>query len=213
MTDYKGVIFDLDGTLIDTMDIWKDIDKEFLSKRGIDVPDDYMEAISHLGGYDTAIYTIDRFNLSDTPEKLIQEWVEMAIDKYPLVNTKPGAEEYINYLCANGIKIAVATATEPEIADAGIKFRSFARDISCIVTTSQVKKGKTHPDIYFECLSRLGLPKEECIVFEDVLAAAKTAKDAGFRVVGMYDKHSESAKEQIKALCDKYIYDFREMLK
>lgn len=212
MLDYKGVIFDLDGTLIDTMSIWREIDIEFLAKRGIEVPDDYMEKISHLGGYATAVYTIERFSLEDTPETLISEWVNMAIEKYPHASLKPGAEEYIEYLRENNIKIIIATATEPEIASAGISCRSFADYVSEIVTTSEVKHGKAYPDIYLECASRLGLMPSECIVFEDVLTAVKTAKSAGFKVIGMYDTFSENNREKIISESDGYIFSFKEMI-
>ena len=148
MTEYKGVIFDLDGTLIDSMHIWQKIDIDFLARRGIDVPDDYMNAISHMGAFDTALYTIKRFNLNDTPQELIEEWVSMALKEYGNSKLKNGAEEYIGFLKKRNIKIAVATATEPEIAKEALKNRSFKKDICSVVTVSEVKRGKGYPEIY-----------------------------------------------------------------
>ncbi len=212
MTEYKGVIFDLDGTLIDSMHIWQKIDVDFLARRGIVVPDDYMNAISHMGAYDTALYTIKRFNLNDTPEELIKEWVSMALKEYGNSKLKNGAEEYIAFLNKNNIKIAVATATEPEIAVEALKNRSFKKDICAVVTVSEVKRGKGYPDIYLKCAEKLGLLPNECIVFEDILMGIKGAKTGGFYTVGVYEKCSESNMEEIKKLCDRYIYDFKEMI-
>lgn len=212
MPCYKGVIFDLDGTLADSMNIWKKIDVDFLAKRGIAVPDDYMHAIAHLGSYETALYTIERFKLSDTPEQLIAEWVEMANEAYRHASLKPGAEEFLSYLKYNNIKIAIATATELELVKTFLKARGIYELISYIVTIGDVKRGKEFPDIYFKCCELMELAYTDCIVFEDILIAVKGAKYGGFYVVGMYDSCSDKDTEQIKECCDKFIYNFTEML-
>ena len=106
MKQYKGAIFDLDGTLLDSMRVWEDIDVAFLKKRGLEVPPDYQEAITPLGFLEAARYTIRRFGFPETPEELIQEWHQMAVDAYTYeVELKDGAAEYLRYLKEKGIRL------------------------------------------------------------------------------------------------------------
>ena len=107
----KGAIFDLDGTLLDSMGVWDQVDIDFLSKRGIDVPDDYMTKVAAMQFRQIAEYTIARFDLSDTPEELMDEWDHMARVMYStVVEAKPYAREYLAQLKGSGAKLAVATS-------------------------------------------------------------------------------------------------------
>lgn len=212
MTNFKGAIFDMDGTLLDSMGLWSDIDREFLAKRGIDVPSDYLQAVIYLGAMGTALYTIDRFNLSDTPEGLIAEWNSMAAEKYKTIPEKPGALEYLEYLNGKGVQIALATATDIKLVNAALEDRKLNSYIGSITTVPEVGIGKESPDIYLKACEKMNLKPSECIVFEDILIGIQTAKKAGFAAVAMHDDFSGNNERQIRLTADKYISDFREMM-
>lgn len=202
----KGAIFDLDGTLLDSMWIWADIDKRFLSRRGIEVPPDYMAEVGAMEYRRAAEYTIARFGLSDTPEDLMKEWSDMAVGAYAKeLKLKPEIEKVLTELKSQGIKMAVCTSATPEMCLPALKNNGVAELFDAVVTTWEIGKGKQFPDVYLAAADRLSLPPAECVVFEDTLRAVKTAKNAGFYTIGVYDKFSHSDREQIKNIADDYI--------
>ena len=201
----KGAIFDLDGTILDSLWIWADIDERFLSKRGIAVPPDYMEAVCAMEYRQTAEYTIARFNLKDAPEDLMREWDEMAVSAYQTeLELKPGVKECLSDLKRKNIKLAVATSATPEMCLPALKRNGVMDMFDAIVTTQAVGKGKAHPDVYLAAAKRLGVAVGECAVFEDAILAIKTAKNSGFYTVGVYDSFSRDENE-IKRVADKFI--------
>ncbi len=215
MNQFKGAIFDLDGTLLDSMWIWDRIDQEFLAKRGIaEVPADYQETIATFGAEKTAVYTIERFGLDDSPEDLVQEWLDMAADYYAnRLLLKDGAYEYLCRLSEKEIPMAVATSSDIALVQPALERTGVLPLLHTVITVKEAGRGKMFPDIYLQAAERLGCSPGECLVFEDVLEAAETAKKAGFPVVGVAeDRCPADSAELLKQRADYYIDSFWDLM-
>lgn len=213
LNNIKAAIFDLDGTLINSMGIWGKIDVDFLEKRGLEVPSDLREHIEHLSFIDTAKYFKNRFGLNETIEDIMAEWNDMAYYEYThTVRLKPGAKEYLDCLKARGIKIALATSNSHVLLEAVLRNNEVFEYFESITTTIEVDRGKNHPDIYLLSSQKLGVLPEECIVFEDILPAVTGAKSAGMRVVGICDIHSKHQWEDIAKTADYFVHEYKELI-
>lgn len=214
LKNVKAAIFDMDGTLIDSMWVWKTVDVEYLKKRNIEVPSDLRENIEHLSFSETAKYFKERFNLNESIEEITNEWNCIALKEYTSnVKLKSGAKKFLDLLKSNRIKIGLATSNCDMLLEVALKNNSIYDYFDCITTTNEVDRGKNFPDVYLLCAEKLGVNPNECIVFEDILPAVIGAKAAGMKVVGVHDLYSESQKEDIERLADIYIFKYDELTK
>ncbi|WP_373897379.1 HAD family hydrolase [Haloimpatiens sp. FM7315] len=213
LNNIKAAIFDMDGTLIDSMWIWSKIDTDYLTKRNISVPNDLKGSIEHLTFEETANYFKNRFNLKDSVNDIMQEWNDMAYNEYKFnVDLKPGAKEYLNMLKAMNIKIALATSNNKLLMEMALKKNCIYDYFDAISTTDEVTRGKAFPDIYLLTANKLNIAPCNCIVFEDILPAVKGAKLAGMKVVAIHDTFSENQKKELIKKADKYILNYHEIL-
>ncbi len=213
MEGKKAALFDMDGTLIDSMGIWGDIDVEFLGERGIEVPPTLQQGIEGMSFSETAQYFKKTFDLTETEEELKAIWNEMAYEKYrTVVPLKPGAGEFIRWLKANGYATAVCTSNSRELIDMIVEHKGLASDIDFVVTACEVNAGKPAPDIYLHAAKVLGVKPEECIVFEDIPAGLLAGQRAGMQTCAVEDVYSEYCMEEKRQLADFVIHDFEELM-
>lgn len=212
MNNFKGAIFDLDGTVLDSMALWHKVDIAFFNSRNMPIPDGYIQAISPLGTYNAAVYTKETYNIKESVEEIIAEWGVLAKQEYSQnVKLKPNAKEYIISLKEKGFRLAVATASDMELFSPCLKKNGIFDLFDEYTFVNEVGRGKSFPDIYLRTAEKLSLKPEECIVFEDILTGITSAKSVGFYCVGMYDESSEKDTKKIKEISHKFIYDFKEM--
>lgn len=212
MNNFKGVIFDMDGTILDSISVWDKIDVDFLSARGVEVPEDYARTVSTMTGEECAKYTIARFNLSDTVETLTSEWDERALFEYSHnLKLKKGAREYIKSLKERGVKIALATSSSKTLYTAAMKNTGVYDYFDAFISTDETGISKRDPHVYIYAAQMLGLDITDCIIFEDVPTAVKTAKSTGAAVVCVWDERWDAFKDEMKIIADRYIKSFEEM--
>lgn len=214
MRDVDAVIFDFDGTLADSMWVWDEVDRVFLTRRGIPFTDEFGEMIAVLGLELGADFAIEHFGLDESPESIIEEWKSLAEESYAThVMLKPGAFEYLRHCKEQGMPLAIATSLqrhllEPALANNGV-LDLF--DAICVCDELQCG-GKSNPGVYLEAARRLGVPAERCAIFEDVATAARSAKETGAYVIGVYDEHKQQATDELRAVVDHFIMDYADLL-
>lgn len=210
---YKAIIFDLDGTLVDSMWIWKQIDIDFLAARGIPLPSDLQREIEGMSFSETAEYFKKRFNLSENAEDIKAEWVRDSTHHYfsnaPL---KAGVVEFLEKATSMGMKLGIATSNSKELAQGILKHHGVLHHFDTIRTSCEVESSKPSPDVYLLAAKDLNVDPTECIAFEDTLAGTTSAFRAKMCVYGIKDPTSLDNIEEISLFVEKMLEDFHEAL-
>ncbi|MBQ9624518.1 MAG: HAD family phosphatase, partial [Clostridia bacterium] len=197
-TDIKGVIFDLDGTIVDSMGMWHNLDKEFIISQGVEYKPEYSKGIAGMTLTQAAEYYIETLHLQKTVPQLLNEWNGIISEWYHnKLTIKKDIDRLIKKWSGEGKRMCVATLTEKNLAEVVLERHGLLDNMEFIMTVSEVGKSKKHPDIYLRCAQDLGFKPEECVVLEDTLHAMKSAKSAGFRVFAVDEptaEHKEDSK-------------------
>lgn len=213
-TKIEAAIFDLDGTLADSMNVWGHIDAEFFDSHGIAMPSDYKAAICSMGFPQAAAYTKRRFCLAETVDEIIAQWLALARHEYAdNIQLKKGAGEFLTALHLHGVKLGLATASGSELFEPLLKRHGVYGYFDAFVTTAQAGRDKNYPDVYLLCAKYLCCEPCRCMVFEDLLPGVLTAKSVGMKVTGVFDASSLSAQQKIESSADFYIKDFKDALR
>lgn len=209
----QAVIFDLDGTLVDSMWMWKAIDMEYLGRFGYGCPEDLQKSIEGMSFTETAVYFKKRFMLEDPIEQIKKDWTDMSIDKYRHeVPLKPGANAFLEYAASLNLPMGIATSNSREIVDVVLNALGIGQFFCNITTSCEVSRGKPAPDVYLKAARHLNVSPNACLVFEDVPAGICAGKAAGMTVIAVEDEFSREMREEKISLADYFVEDFYALL-
>ncbi|MCI8637923.1 MAG: HAD family phosphatase [Coprococcus sp.] len=213
LKNIDAILFDMDGTLVDSMWVWSSVDEDYIEKYNLTVPEDFLQQMEGKSFTETAQYYLDVFpTIPLTLEELKKEWCEMALDKYIHdVQMKDGAEQFIRRAHGLGIRLGIATSNDRTLAQQTLEARGISQFFDVISTSCEVKKGKPAPDVYLEAAKRLGVAPEKCLVFEDVPMGILAGKNAGMKVCAVDDDFSRCQEARKKELADYYICSYDEI--
>ena len=211
--DIDAVIFDMDGTIIDSMHVWRDIDIEYFEKYGKVLPDTYQKDIEGFSVIETARYTKETFGFEDSIEDMMQEWNDMAHEHYKhRIPLKPNVLKFMQRLKSNGIKMGIATSNSGYLFEAFAVSNKLYDYIECAVTGEDVTNGKPNPECYLKVSDKLKVEPSRCLVFEDICMGLKAGISAGMKTVAVYDDFSASQWREKIALADYYIESYEELV-
>lgn len=209
----EAVIFDLDGTVVDSMWVWPKVDIEFLGQRGMELPDDLQTALDGKSFYESALYMKNRFGLEEPEEELMDIWNHMAMDMYVnKVKIKEYVEEFLKALKQKGIKTGIASSNSEVLVKATLQANGILKYFDSVHTANEVAQGKPAPDIYLLVADDLQVKPENCLIFEDIVMGILAGKNAGMKTCAIYDEYSSYDDERKEEIADYYIHSYKELL-
>lgn len=205
--DKKFAIFDMDGTLVDSMGFWKDLATEYLRSKGVqEIPADILEQIKPMTMSESAALFRSEFGLSGDIEA---EMNAMMDDHYRRdIPLKPGVSAYLRNLLERGVRMCVASATAEPLMAACLSRLGVLPCFDFLLSCESVGVGKNSPPVFLEAIRRLGAEVSETAVYEDALYAVRTAKNAGFHVVGVFDASADW--EAVRSIADETIFNWED---
>lgn len=208
----QSAIFDMDGTLLDSMHIWNHLGADLLRNLGCEPRPDLEEHLKVLTLRQGAAYCREAYQLAQPVEEIVRLLEMQVHDFYHYeVLAKPGVDKFLSLLKMEGVWMYVATATDRPLAEAALRHAGIDGYFRGILTCQEVGKGKDDPEVFERAMRRLRSTKKDTIIFEDALHAIQTAKAAGFRVAAVYDPSAEEDQDAIRRLADYYIRSYEEM--
>ena len=214
LKNIEAIIFDLDGSLVDSMWIWPEVDEEYFVKYGLTKPEGFYEEMEGKSYTEVAQLYLDTFpQLPCTIDEIKQEWNDMTYEKYCTeVPLKPGAREMIETLYAQGVRFGIASSNSIDLVKAVIRALGVEQYFDSIHTSCEVRTGKPAPDVYLLAARDLQIAPEHCLVFEDVPMGILAGKNAGMRVCAVDDRFSKNLEEKKRSLADYYIKDYYDII-
>ena len=204
----SGIIFDADGTLLNSMPIWDDLGARYLKGLGIETKPGLSEILICMSLEESAAYMKKTYSLPQTVEE-IRRGVQARLDDFYVneVQPKPGAGEYLCALHSRKLPMMIATSSSRYHIEEAMKRLGFMDYFVGIVTSEEVGAGKNRPDIYLKCAEVMGLHPSRVCVFEDVIHAVRTANAAGFPTAGVYDAASAEDTVDMRTECSIWLHD------
>lgn len=205
-------VFDLDGTLLDSNHVWTRVDEEFLARRGRTPTKEYLDFVAHAIYPTAARFTKEYYRLDDSEEAIMDGWTALAREAYQFhAPLKEGAGEYLSRCAARGEKLALFTASAPELCHLALRRHDLERFFDRIVFAQDLGLEKRDPRAFTALMEALEVKPEECVLFDDSPRSCRAAKDTGLWVVGVYDSFFADDEEEVRASSHRYIRGFWEL--
>ena len=198
--DIKGIIFDLDGTMLDSLGMWADLDGIFLREKNIIPPEGLKHAIEGLSFKETAEYFKSEFSLEESVDELVELWHDEIERIYPFLPFKNGVREFIEASLDKDLTIGLATSNSFKLAHDVLSEQDYIDFFDVLVSADQVGRGKPSPDVFLEAARRMNLKPQECLVLEDTLMGVKGAKSAGMITIAIFDRYNNGRWKEIEEI-------------
>jgi len=213
MKKFKYAIFDLDGTILESMEAWNDLGRGFLLGKGVDAPENLNEIIKPMTLKEAAEYFQIAFNINLSIDDILKEMSILMEEKYKNeLELKPYVKEYLEKLNNENVKMCIASATPLRMIEVALKRLNIFDYFEFISSCDEVGVGKNQPDIFYYAAKKLNAEPSEIAVYEDADFALITAKEANFYTIGVYDKYFNDKRKNIELISDIYIESFKDLL-
>lgn len=208
----QAVIFDMDGTLVDSMWVWGRVDELYMKSKGLPYSPQIVKDLSGLSIMQDCVYFREKYGLTDSDEQMLSDWNALAYEQYSEhVHLKEGAGRWLSLIRERQIPMALCTSNSRMLAQTALDRNGIMPYFQVVLTGEDVRKGKPDPFIYQEAARRIGAEPARCVVFEDITAGIQAGAGAGMRTCAVYDRQAEYQTAQIRAAADYYIRSFNDI--